>query len=501
MFKSVFSRYITAFMLIILISFIMVSAVISAQVSEFNSNNQRDLLDRTANSVKYYIESEYVRVGAQDIGSFVSGEQNRLMREISTLAALSSDAFVFVVDRQGSFIIHSDNTMSLTSASRVPWDIMNSLQKKNGKVTGNGTLGGVFSDNYMYCARSLQIEGKTVGAVFACRSVLALKLLLSTVVKTIVMAILWILLAALIAVYFISERITRPLKQMSTAAKEFAAGRFDVRVPVMGNDEVSELAIAFNQMAESLSKQEETRRNFLANVSHDLRTPMTTIGGFIESILAGAIPPDKVNGYLEIIESEIRRLSRLVNSLLDISRIQAGERKFNPESFDICEMGRQILLSFEQKIDQKHLDVEFNCDHDNMYAYADRDAINQIFYNLCDNAVKFSRDGGKYEISITHKEGKIHVSVFNEGEGITPEDLPFVFDRFYKGDRSRGLDKTGTGLGLFIAKTIVCAHNERIWAESEHGKWCRFTFTLPTAQPPQKRETRENGRHAKGANS
>ena len=134
MFKSVFSRYITAFMLIILISFIMVSAVISAQVSEFNSNNQRDLLDRTANSVKYYIESEYVRVGAQDIGSFVSGEQNRLMREISTLAALSSDAFVFVVDRQGSFIIHSDNTMSLTSASRVPWDIMNSLQKKNGKV-------------------------------------------------------------------------------------------------------------------------------------------------------------------------------------------------------------------------------------------------------------------------------------------------------------------------------------------------------------------------------
>ena len=263
---------------------------------------------------------------------------------------------------------------------------------------------------------------------------------------------------------------------MSRAAREYAAGKFDVRVPVKGNDEISDLAIAFNNMADALSGVETQRSSFLANVAHDLRTPMTTIAGFIDGILAGAIPQEKQAYYLELIASEVRRLSRLVSSLLDITRIQAGERKFTSVAFDICEMARQILISFEKSIDEKKLNVEFLTDEDSMMAYADRDAIYQVLYNICHNAVKFSRVGGLLCISIKEKNKKIFVSVKNEGDGI-----PYVFDRFYKSDKSRGLDKTGVGLGLYIVKAIINAHKEEIWVDSVEGENCTFSFTLQPA--------------------
>ncbi len=208
---------------------------------------------------------------------------------------------------------------------------------------------------------------------------------------------------------------------------------------------------------------------------------MTAINGFVESMLNGAIPQEKQKYYLEIISSEVKRLSRLVSSLLDISRLQAGDRKIVKAPFDICEMGRQIIISFEQKLDAKKLDVSFECDDDNMFAVADRDAIHQVLYNLCDNAVKFSAEGGKYAVRIFRQNKKILVSVYNEGVGLPSEELPHVFDRFYKSDKSRGLDKSGVGLGLYIVKTIVDSHGEEIWVRSTYGKYCEFVFTLTEA--------------------
>jgi len=236
--------------------------------------------------------------------------------------------------------------------------------------------------------------------------------------------------------------------------------------------------MAFNNMASSLERNEETRRTFLANVSHDMRTPMTTIGGFIDAILDGTIPEDQQEHYLKIVSSEIKRLSRLVSTLLDISKIQAGERKFTMEPFDICELSRQIIISLEQRLTDKNLDVEFECDDEKMIAVADRDAIYQVLYNICDNGVKFSNEGGKYKISVKDSDKKILVSVYNEGDGIPKEDLPYVFDRFYKSDKSRGLDKTGVGLGMFISRTIMEAHGENITVRSKQGEFCEFTITL-----------------------
>ena len=251
-------------------------------------------------------------------------------------------------------------------------------------------LEGVFDTPHMfYTAPVFTEDGYVCGTVFACSATATQDELLGVMIKTIIISSLWIMLAALIAVYIITERVIGPLKDMSRMAKEFAKGNFEARVPVRGRDEVASLAVAFNDMADSISRLEVMRNTFVANVSHDLRTPMTTISGFIDNILSGAIPPEKHQYYLELIRTEVGRLARLVSSLLDISRIQAGERKFEMRPFDVCEMARRILISFEAKIEGKHLDVEFDCDRDRMPVLADHDAIYQILYNICDNAVKF----------------------------------------------------------------------------------------------------------------
>ena len=278
---------------------------------------------------------------------------------------------------------------------------------------------------------------------------------------------------------------------MNESAKRLAKGDYDADFTVQGYREIDELADSLNFAAGELAKADHLQKELVANVSHDLRTPMTTIAGFIDGILAGAIPPDKHEYYLGIIATEVRRLSRLVASLLDISRMQAGDRKFTMAPFDICEMARQIIISFEQKIDAKRLDVEFECDRDNMIVNADRDAIYQILYNICDNAVKFSREKGLLRLSLVReKDKKVVISVYNEGQGIPAEDIPYVFERFYKSDKSRGLDKSGVGLGLFIAKTIIKAHDQDIWVKSEFGQYCEFGFTLE--ELPGQTHAREN---------
>ena len=300
------------------------------------------------------------------------------------------------------------------------------------------------------------------------------------IIKAIILAILWVMLAALIAAYFITERITRPIKDISDAAAEYAKGRFDVRIPVSTNDEIGRLAGAMNNMAESLDNYDNMRNTFMSNVSHDLRSPMTSISGFVDGILDGVIPPEKHEYYLRIVSTEIKRLSRLVASLLDLSRIQAGDRKFTMAPFDVTEMCREILISFEQKINDKRLEVEFDSADSALMVVADRDAIYQIVYNLCDNAVKFATEGGVLRITLKClKNKKALVSVYNDGQGIAPADIPYVFERFYKSDKSRGLNKNGAGLGLFISKTIIEAHGEKIWVESNYEKDCSFNFTLP----------------------
>ena len=495
MYKSVFAKYITAFMLIIVVAFMILAGIISSMMQSHSDASTEDTLKRSAQNVKLYMEQGFSSSGYESYDAYIKGYSMGILRDISTLAMFTNEAVILYIDSDGSILL-SNIALSHPSVNAIT--MQNIIE--SGNLFGSGFLDGVFNDQYSYYALPIYNGSRFEGAIFACASEDSMNQLVQDMMKTLIISSLWIMLAALIAVYFITEKIIGPLKQMSRAAKSFASGHFDVRVPVIGNDEVAELAVAFNNMATSLASYEDMRRTFLANVSHDLRTPMFNIGATIDSILAGAIPPEKYNYYFDIIAQEVRRLSRLVSSLLDISRIQAGDRKFNYEPFDVCEMARQILISFEQKINNKNLDVEFDCEEDRMYVNADHDAIYQILFNLCDNAVKFAREGGKYKISLLTKDRKVHVSVYNEGEGISSEDMPYVFERFYKADKSRGLDKTGSGLGLYISKTIINAHNERIWCKSELGQYCSFTFTLqPTSEQAYKASQEAKHAAAKAA--
>ncbi|MBQ9098447.1 MAG: HAMP domain-containing histidine kinase [Clostridia bacterium] len=486
MFKSVFAKYISAFMLIIFISFLILVLIITGMVNNYAVNAKEKQLANAAKGAAEFLEARTDTLSKTNFTQIIEGAVDDVDRMLRALSAADQDVSILLVDNNGKVVrMISDAGETGPSGAVVPRNIMDEVN--NGVALSEfEALDGVFNTpHFFYTAPVFTGDGYVCGTVFACASSATQDELLSVMIKTIIIASLWVMLAALIAVYVITERVIGPLKNMSRMAKDFAAGDFNARVPVRGNDEVAELAVAFNNMADSLSRLEIMRNTFVANVSHDLRTPMTTISGFIDNILSGAIPPEKHTYYLELIRTEVQRLARLVSSLLDISRIQAGDRKFDNRPFDICEMARRILISFENKIEAKRLEISFNCDEERMIAFADHDAIYQILYNLCDNAVKFSREGGKLCVSLSYSEGNhVTVSVYNEGEGIAAADLPFVFERFYKGDKSRGLDKSGVGLGLFIAKTIMDAHHERIWVESEAGSYCRFSFTLPLVGDP-----------------
>jgi len=489
-FKGVFFKYMATFLLINVILFAVITATISVIVNSYGTNMKTGSLSGAANSCAVYIKNDFGADYYPDFKSYLLRENEDLKMILELFCVNDSSMLMFIADSEGQ-VIHfgANEKVSLATEAQsdgsgkyyIPESVCKSLEGGE-HVSLFDDMDGFFRSPHLYYAIPLYNDGYYVGAVFAVASGTGTDALLSTMTRTVTMAILWILLASLIAVYFVTERFIAPIRSMSLAAKSFANGSFDARVDVIGNDEVAELATQFNNMAASLQTLEDMRRSFLANVSHDLRTPMTTISGFIDGILDGAIPPEKHEYYLGVIASEVRRLSRLVSQLLDISRLEAGERKFTPVVYDICEQGREIIISNIQRLEDKGLDVRFECDRDNMYVLADKDAIHQIFYNICDNAVKFSREGGVYEINITEKNGTVTVTVYNEGEGIPAEDLPFIFERFYKSDKSRGRDKTGVGLGMYIARAIIEAQGQRIWVESEEGKWCRFSFTLQSVK-------------------
>ena len=278
-----------------------------------------------------------------------------------------------------------------------------------------------------------------------------------------------------------TRRNTAPLRTLAKAATDFGHGQLSARVNVEENasQEIRELALAFNNMASSLEKSEYQRQEFVANISHELKTPMTTIAGYVDGILDGTIPKERHRQYLDLVSGETKRLSRLVRSMLDISRLQ--DRGFPPEQrtrFDLTECCGRVLITFEQSITEKQLDVQVQMPEHPVYTSANEDAITQVVYNLVDNAVKFSTQGGTLVLSVQEGGGKIYVSVQNDGPTIPPEELPLVFDRFHKMDKSRSRDRESWGLGLYIVRTLVCSHGENISVTSRDGK-TTFTFTLP----------------------
>ena len=354
---------------------------------------------------------------------------------------------------------------------------------QEGKTADAGILQGLYDDSRSVVSIPIisQADGEASGIVIASTGQTQVVGVIRQMTDIFLMTGAVVLLLAVIACSALMRRTSQPLKDLAGAARHFGHGNLDARVELDEHNpaEIEELAVAFNNMADSLEKSEQQRKEFIANVSHELKTPMTTIAGFMDGMLDGTIPPEQHRHYMQIVSDEVRRLSRMVRGMLDISRLQDQTIPEEKKTvFDLCEAAGQVLVSFEQKITQKQLDVQVDMPDEATYTLADADSITQVIYNLMDNAVKFCQQGGTLGLKIQPEDKKIFVSVSNTGLTIPENELSRIFDRFHKTDKSRSIDRDGVGLGLYIVKTIICSHGEDISVTSRDGLTV-FTFSLP----------------------
>lgn len=299
------------------------------------------------------------------------------------------------------------------------------------------------------------------------------------------MSMLLAMLISMCLVFFESRHISKPLKEINNAVLEIASGKFDKRVNVSSSDEIAQLASSFNYMADSLKQLEEMRSGFISDISHELRTPMTSISGFVEGILDGTVPKEKEREYLGIVLEESTRLARLTNEMFEMTKMTSPEYKLSVKKFDITEAVRLCIISAEQKIESKNLELDVWFENDSMNVLADQDAIKRVVINLLDNAIKFSSLDATVGIRIYERNKRINVEISNYGTGISENEIPHIFDRFYKIDKSRGRDKAGAGLGLSFVKNILNLHSQQITVTSvpdrEGTMKTTFTFTLEKA--------------------
>ncbi len=291
----------------------------------------------------------------------------------------------------------------------------------------------------------------------------------------------FLLIAA--ASFLLTRHITRPLTDMAEIAGEFAKGDFSKRASVSGSTEMQDLARSFNRMADQLSVTEQSRRDFIANISHELRSPITSIQGFAQGILDGTVAEEDRNKYLSIIVDETRRLGRLISSLLNLSRMENDQVALAMSDFDINESFRRVIISRITQLEDKRLEVEPLFEEERCFVHADPEQIQQVLYNLFDNAVKYTPAGGKITVSTRTEASRVLVHVIDNGIGIDKADADHIFDRFYKADKAHTVGK-GTGLGLAICKVIIEKHGQQIRLVSGEGG-CDFEFTLMKGSAPE----------------
>lgn len=470
--KTMYSRQFAMMVSMVLISFILFGGAFAALSFRHTLGEKQESLERHASFVAQFTAS------AVEQGLSVD---NELFQSYVSSLGMISDATILLAENDGRVVFSSTPNLN---AFQIPSATMNQA-RSSGEYNTLSNLGGVFHDVQYVSATPIQItllgQESTAGMVFVAADTSTFMEMWRSLVVIFIFTAIVILFIAFIFSSVTSLYQTRPLKEMAAATRKFAHGEFDVRVNTYDRrDEIGELADSFNAMAESLAQSEARRSEFIANVSHELKTPMTTIAGFADGILDGTIPPERQEDALRTISAETRRLSRLVRRMLDLSRLQALDKVTTQESFDICETMARVLISLETKINDKELDVEANFPEEPLKVWGEPDAITQVAYNLLDNAIKFSRTGGHLKINITTRSSKAYISVSNEGETIPPEELALVFDRFHKTDHSRSVDRDGVGLGLYIVKTILNNHKEDITVTSQDGL-TEFTFTLTKA--------------------
>ena len=491
--KSIFRKYMNVSVLIVFFSFLVLGTILTLTITNYWSNEKRHVLDSRADNVVNFIRKhsdiEPSFYGSTDKRLYIS--QLDMVKELLTLYVDDVGVDVIVTNKDAIPVLAVCSTKDIRISPNTPFapDIVKQTMENSTYFARSG-IEGIYENDRYISARPIYYNSQSnvMGIVIVTSSTDDIASFTDMVMRIFILSAIATLSISVLAIGIFSYNLVKPLKQMAQAARQFGKGNFSVRVNVTSDDEVGELAKSFNNMAESLSASENVRRSFVANVSHELKTPMTTISGFIDGILDGTIPKEKQNYYLDIVSEEIKRLARLVRSMLDLTRLDSGEMNLNYQKFDLFSTLVTVVITFEQEIERKHIQIKGLDELEPKIIYGDKDLIHQVVYNLIENAVKFTNENGYIEFNITENSEQTDFSVKNSGMGIRQSEISLVFDRFYKTDKSRSKDKKGLGLGLYLVRSIIRMHGGDISARSEYGEYCEFDFYIPKQQTNKKQD-------------
>jgi signal transduction histidine kinase len=484
-FKSnIFATYFVLFSAIFLAVLTAMGTTLIILVSNYSLHEKTQLLEENATTVAQTASGIFT---VDDMNNIPTREKAIMCESINALSN-AIDADIFICDVGGNVIMCKEKAgqsdgyyVNYECKTHSRYKIRDSMLQR---VYEGGAINKTVVNNKdcYVVGTTIENNGEIIGTVFAVAESGTTELM-RAVIKIFAVSALICILVAFVCIWIVTRRMVTPLRQMSAAVKRFAVGDFSYRLKVEGTDEFAELSTAFNEMADALDKLESSRSSFVANVSHELKTPMTSIAGFIDGILDGTIPKSKQDYYLKIVSDEIRRLSRLVVAMLNMSKIESGDFEMKPKKYNLTDQIIHILLTFEQKIEKKNIEIKGLDNISTVSITADPDMIYQVIYNLFDNAVKFTNENGYIQVDMVELNDSVQVSIKNSGSGIDSAELPKIFERFYKVDKSRSLDAKGAGLGLYIVKKMVEMHGGRIYAKSDNSSVAEFIFTLPKEQP------------------
>lgn len=466
---SLFTKYYIAIAATVIASLIILGTIFSFFLYDYwKEKNLNDLLSNSV-ALSAAITAE------NDSASLEEHAKSTYISSIINVYKRTDGNDTFIIDNEGKMLNQSDASIPV-----LPEEIFILTKNLGRSKTYVNTINWEeYGGKSLIAVDPIIIGASKVGAVVSVKTAKAFFTYFDDILRLFTFSALASLVVSVAVAYYLVYRVYKPISQLKEATKHIGAGDYSYRVKIDGEDEFAYLGAAFNKMADDLSALESSRRNFIANVSHELKTPMTTIGGYIDAIMDGTISADKQDHYLQIVSNEVKRLSRLVVAMLNLSKIEAGERELSKKEVNLSSMLFEIVLSFEQRIEQNNIEVIGLDSIGDINATVDSDMIYQVFYNLVDNAVKFTDNGGRIALRLSEHNGKAVFRIINECSGITKEDLDKIFERFYKVDRSRHFDTQGFGLGLYIAKTIVGMHGGQITARSTEGKNCEFLFWIP----------------------
>lgn len=474
MFKNTFfKKYMLINFVVIVISFITLGIMVIVFMLNYWEDQKHKLLSENAESI-----STFIKKNLKESGTELQTIDTPLTKIVLDRFSKNIDADIFITDENGVIMLLSSRAQNnLSIGQQIPPCIVGDAL--GGGYNGKGNLSGTYKDSCYFVGVPIIINETEVGIVFASTDTEYISNFRIYILSIFFIAALISFIVAFLLIGILSYSMIQPLKLLTKVAHNFGRGDLLARVEIKNNDEIGELAKEFNNMADSIEDSEKVRRSFISNVSHELKTPITSICGVIDAILDGTIQEEKRDYYLKIVSDESKRLSRLVTSMINLSRIDNNQIKLNKSEFNITPIIISILISFEQKIASKNVNV-INLDKiDEALIYADKDMIYQVIYNLVENSVKFVESGGYIYVNACENGDNVSFTIKNSGIGISNEEIKYIFDKFYKTDKSRSQDKKSIGLGLYICKTIIKRHGGEISINSVENKYCEFNFWIP----------------------